>query len=71
MAKSLTKTRILFGATPPKDWQVYSELQKNPDFQKMYLAWDEETNPETKGMYRLKLEEIEAKIRKKMNLPEE
>ena len=71
MAKSLTKTRIIFGATPPKDWQVYSELQKNSDFRETYLAWDKEANPKAKELYRLKLEEYEANVRKELNLPEE
>ena len=63
------KARIFFGVKPPKDWQVYSALQKSPEFQKTYIAWDRETNPEVREMYRLKLEEIEAKTRKEMNLP--
>ena len=67
----MTKARIIFGMKPPKNWRLNSVLQKDPDFQELRDAWDEETNPEVKEQLRLKLTEYKAKVRKEMNLPEE
>ena len=63
--------RIYIGVRPPKNWRLNSVLQKDPDFQLLRDAWDDETNPEVKEQLRLKLVEYKAKVRKEMNLPEE
>lgn len=69
--KPFTGARIFFGVKPPKNWRLNSVLQKDPKYQKLRDAWNEETNPEAKEQLRLKLAEYKAKVRKEMNLPEE
>ena len=64
------KAQILFGIRPPKNWQLNSVLQEDPEYQKLRDAWDEETDPETKEQLHLKLSEYRAKVRKENNLQE-
>ena len=70
MAESTMKARIFFGNSLPKNWQLNLVLQKDPAYQKLRDAWDEETDPETKEQLHLKLSEYRAKVRKENNLQE-
>lgn len=66
-----TGARIFFGIKPPKDWQLNSILQKDPEFQALYIAWDNETDQECREQLRLKLLEYEAKVRKNLGITDE
>ena len=69
--KPFTGARIIFGFKPPKNWRLNLILQKDPEFQKLLNAWDDETDPEKKEQLSLELDERREKVRKKHNLPEE
>ena len=69
--KPFTGARIFSGVRPPKNWRLNSILQKDPEYQKLRSAWDDETDPEIKEQLSLKLREYKAKVRKEHNLPEE
>ena len=69
--KPFTGARIFFGVRPPKNWRLNSILQKDPEYQKLRSAWDDETDPEIKEQLSLKLSKYKAKVRKEHNLPEE
>ena len=62
---------IFFGIKPPKDWQLNSILQKDPEFQALYTAWDNEAEQERREQLRLKLIDYEAKVRKDHSIPDE
>ena len=63
--------QIYFGFRPPKNWRLNSILQKDPEFQKLLNAWDDETDSEKKEKLSLELDERREKVRKEHNLPEE
>ena len=69
--KPFTGARIFFGVRPPKNWRLNSILQKDPEYQKLRSAWDDETDPEKKEKLSLELDERREKVRKENNLPEE
>ena len=69
--KPFTGARIIIGFKPPKNWRLNLILQKDPEFQKLLNAWDDETDPEIKEQLRPKLSKYKAKVRKEHNLPEE
>lgn len=69
--KPFTGARIFFGVRPPKNWRLNSILQKDPKYQELRSAWDDETDPEIKEQLSLKLSKYKAKVRKEHNLPEE
>ena len=62
--------RIYIGVRPPKNWRLNSVLQKDPDFQLLRDAWDDETDPEEKERLRLQALEYREKIRIKMGFKE-
>ena len=62
--------QIYFGIRPPKNWRLNSILQKDPAYQKLRRAWDNETDLEIKEQLHLKLSEYRAKVRKENNLLE-
>ena len=64
------KAQILFGIRPPKNWQLNSVLQEDPEYQKLRDAWDKETNPEAKEQKRQEALIYRAKVRKENNLLE-
>ncbi len=68
--KPFTGARIFFGIRPPKNWRLNSILQKDPEYQKLRSAWDDETDPEIKEQLRLKLGKYKAKVREENNLQE-
>ena len=68
--KPFTGARIIFGMKPPKNWRLNGILQKDPEYQKLRRAWDEETNPETKEQKRQEALVYRAKVRKENNLLE-
>lgn len=71
MENSTTKAQIFFGNCLPKNWRLNSILQKDPEYQKLREAWDNETDPMMKEQLRQKLIEYRAKVRKENNLPDE
>lgn len=71
MENSTTKAQIFFGNSLPKNWRLNSILQKDPEYQKLREAWDNETDPMMKEQLRQKLIEYRAKVRKENNLPDE
>ena len=68
--KPFTGARIIFGMKPPKNWRLNGILQKDPEYQKLRRAWDNETDPEMKERLHLKLCEYRAKVRKEHKLLE-
>ena len=62
--------RIFFCNSLPKNWRLNLILQKDPEYQKLREAWDNETDPEIKEQLHLKLSEYRAKVRKENNLLE-
>ena len=69
--KPFTGARIIIGFKPPKNWRLNLILQKDPEYQKLRSAWDDEMDPGVKEQLNLKLREYKAKVRKEHNLPEE
>ncbi len=64
------KAQIYFGIRPPKNWRLNSILQKDPEYQELRHAWDNETDPGIKEQLHLILSEYRAKVRKENNLQE-
>ena len=71
MEESKAKVQIYFGIRPPKNWRLNSILQKDPVYQNLRDAWDEEADPLFKEQKGKALGAYRAKVRKEHNLPEE
>ncbi len=67
----MTKAQIYFGNSLPKNLKLNSALIKDPEYQELRRAWDQETDPTLKEEKRQKALNYRAKVREELNLPDE
>ena len=66
-----TGTRIISGGKLPKNWKENLLKQKDEKYQKLWKAWDQETNPELEKQRHQELQEYWAKRRLELGIEEE